>query len=48
MWPATHTWVAVIDMLERRWFGAEPSPSVPAEEQDRFDALIAKAVRRDL
>jgi hypothetical protein len=40
---ASNTWTAVIDMLEgRHHFGAVTFES-PAEEQDLFDSLIAKA-----
>jgi hypothetical protein len=42
---ASNTWEAVVDMLEgRRLFGAVTiDSSGPAEEQDLFDSLIAKA-----
>jgi hypothetical protein len=42
---ASNTWTAVADMLEgRRWFSAVTIGSAgPAEEQDLFDSLIAKA-----
>jgi hypothetical protein len=42
---ASNTWTAVADMLEgRRLFGAVTTGSAgPAEEQDLFDSLIAKA-----
>jgi hypothetical protein len=42
---ANNTWEAVADMLEgRRYFGAVTIGSAsPAEEQDLFDMLIAKA-----
>jgi hypothetical protein len=43
----TNTWSAVVDMLEgRRLFGAVTIPGTgSAEEQNIFDALIAKAIR---
>jgi hypothetical protein len=43
----TDTWTAVADMLEgRKLFGAVTIPAAgPAEEQNLFDALIAKATR---
>jgi hypothetical protein len=44
---ATDTWTAVANMLEGRLnFGAVTIGSAePAEEQDLFDSLIAKAAR---
>jgi N-acetylneuraminic acid mutarotase len=44
---ATDAWTAAADMLEgRRLFGAVTIPAAgPAEEQNLFDALIAKATR---
>jgi hypothetical protein len=43
----TDTWTAVADMLEgRKLFAAVTIPAAgPAEEQNLFDALIAKATR---
>jgi hypothetical protein len=47
---ATDTWTAVANMLEgRHTFGAVTiGPTDPAEEQDLFDSLIAKAIRERL
>jgi hypothetical protein len=45
---ATNTWTAVVDMLEgRSFFGAVTIGSTsPAEEQNLFESLLAKASRR--
>jgi hypothetical protein len=39
----TNTWVAVADMLESRFAAVNIGAAGPAEEQDLFDSLIAKA-----
>jgi hypothetical protein len=47
---ASNTWRLMANMLEgRRFFGAVNTGSAcPAEEQDLFDSLIAKATKRTL